>query len=131
MEFPLTGLVAMNSSEAAGGQLGSLYSRKPVLASFYVVVLGVAAVVGTLGNLIVIVTVIIKHIRGRRTTGNGVGRAFIANLALSDLVVTAVINPIAIAGLCIINFSHYIKLRTRPVFNLLSGVAVNSSVKSH
>ena len=98
MEFPLTDLIEMNGSDAAAGQGGSLYGRKPVLAALYVGVLGVAAVVGSFGNLVVIVTVTVKHIRNRRTTGNGAGKAFIANLALSDLIVTSVINPLAIAG---------------------------------
>jgi len=99
MEFPLAGLSEMNSSKAADGQRGSLYRRMPVLASLYAGVLGVAAVVGTVGNLVVIVTVIIKQMRSRSTTGSGVGRAFIANLALSDLIVTCLINPLAVAGL--------------------------------
>jgi len=105
MEFPLVGLTDVNGSESAITQSGSLYGRKPVVAAFYVGVLGMAAVVGTLGNLIVVTTVIIKQVRSRRTTGNDVGRVFIANLALSDLIVTAVINPLAIAGLlsCILN----------------------------
>ena len=102
MEFPLAGLIGLNSSTATIGQGGSLYSRKPVVAVPYVVVLGVATVVGTLGNLVVITSVTIKHARSRRrrpeTSGNDAGRAFIANLALSDLIVTAVINPLAIAG---------------------------------
>ena len=105
MEFPLTGLTDVNSSETAAGQGGSLYSRKPVLAALYVGVLGVAAVVGTFGNLVVIITVIIKHLRNRRhrtrTTSNDAGRAFIANLALADLIVTAVINPLAVAGMSV------------------------------
>jgi len=82
----------MNSSEAAAGQGGSLYSRKPGVAAVYVGVLGAAAVVGTLGNLAVIITVTMKQLYD-------VGRAFIVNLASSDLVVTAVINPLAIIGL--------------------------------
>jgi len=94
MEFPLAELTEVNSSDAAAGQGGSLYGRKPVLASIYVGVLGVAAVIGTLGNLVVIITVIMKHLYD-------VGRAFIANLALSDLIVTFVVNPLAIAGLSI------------------------------
>ena len=101
MEFPLTGLTEMNSSKAATGDGGSLYGRKPVVASLYVGVLGVAAVMGTLGNLLVIMKVTVDHIRNRQNTGNGVGRALIANLALSDLIVTSVINPLAIAGLSI------------------------------
>jgi len=105
MEFPFSGLTETNSSDAAADQGESLYSRNPVLALPYVGVLGVAAVVGTLGNLVVIITVIIKHLHTRRhqseTTGNDAGRIFIANLALSDTIVTAVINPLAVAGLCV------------------------------
>jgi len=104
MEFPLTGLVERNASEAGDG---SLYSRKPDLAAPYVAVLGVAAVVGTLGNLVVVMTVVVRYLRSRRqrtAAGNDAGRAFIANLALSDMMVTAVINPVAIAGrVCIYN----------------------------
>jgi len=104
MEFPLE-MIEMNGSEAAAGQGGSLYSRKPVVAAPYVGVLGVASVVGTLGNLVVIITVIIKYLNSRRhrteTTGNDAGRVFIVNLAVSDMIVTAVINPLAIAGLCV------------------------------
>jgi len=91
MEFPLTGLTEVNSSKAASGQVESLYSRRPVIAGLYVGLLGTAAVVGTLGNLVVITTVTMKKLYD-------VGRAFIANLASSDLIVTAVINPLAIAG---------------------------------
>ena len=104
MEFPLSGLIVMNGSEAAVAQEGSLYGRKPVLAGLYVAVLGVAAVVGTLGNLIVIVTVSIRYTARRRTNsenGGAAGKAFIANLALSDTIVTALINPLAIAGLSV------------------------------
>ena len=102
MEFPLTGLIEANSSEEAAVGRGSLYSRRPVIAVPYVGVLSVAAVVGTLGNVVVISAVTVKHLRSRRyqskTTGNDAGRVFIVNLALSDLIVTAVINPLAIAG---------------------------------
>ena len=103
MEFPLTGLIETNSSEEAAVCRGSLYSRRPVIAVPYVGVLGVAAVVETLGNVVVISAVTVKHLRSRRyqskTTGNDAGRVFIVNLALSDLIVTAFINPLAIAGL--------------------------------
>jgi len=102
MEFPLNALTETNNSEAAAGEGGSLFSRKPAVAASYVGVLVVAAVVGTLGNLAVITGVTIKHLRGRRqratTSGNDAGQAFVVNLALSDLIVTAVIDPLAIAG---------------------------------
>ena len=104
MQFPFNGLTAINSSDAPADQGWSLFGRKPVVAAPYVGILGVAAVVGTFGNLVIITTVTVKHLLGRRhrskTTNNDVGRAFIVNLALSDLIVTAVINPLAIAGRC-------------------------------
>jgi len=90
------------SDEAVVGRDESLYSRKPVVAALYVGVLGLAAVVGTFGNLVVVAMVLIKHLHSRRygaeTTDNDAGRVFTANLAMSDLIVTAVINPFAIAG---------------------------------
>jgi len=97
MEFPLSGVIETNSS-------GSLYSRTPAVAAPYVAVLGAAAVVGTFGNLVVIVKLTLSHLRSRRHrtgTGNDIGRAFIANLAMSDLIVTAVVNPLAVAGLSV------------------------------
>ena len=101
MEFPLVHdfMELANSSDT----LGSLYSRRPLIAGPYVAVLGVAAVVGTVGNVVVMTTVAMKHLRSRRhraeTTGNDCGRVLIANLAMSDLIVTALINPLAIGGL--------------------------------
>ena len=119
MEFPLTVMNEMNSSSSASavGRGESLYSRRPVVAGPYVAVLGFAAVVGTVGNLVVMTTVAMKHLRNRRkrteTVDNDAGRIFIANLAWSDLIVTAVINPIAIAGLCAF-LTTYMQGRTGP-----------------
>ena len=61
MEFPLIGVIKMNSSQAAVGRLGPLYSRRPVVAGLYVGVLGVAAVVGTVGNLVVVAMVTVAR----------------------------------------------------------------------
>jgi len=112
MEFPFDGLGEVNGSDPAADQGESLYSREPVVAAPYVGVLGVAAVVGTLGNLVVIITVIMKHLHSRRhlaeTTGNDAGRVFIANLAFSDMTVTAVINPLAIAGSSMISVVEHL-----------------------
>jgi len=111
MEFPFMDMTERNGSEIAAAAR-SLYSRQPVLAALYVAVLGVAAVVGTLGNLVVVMTVVIKYLRNRQqhrteSTNNDSGRAFIANLALSDMIVTAVINPLAIAGQSPAHRPHY------------------------
>ena len=53
MDFPFT---EMNISDTAVGQGRSLYDWKPIVASLYVGVLGLAAVVGTLGNPVVMAT---------------------------------------------------------------------------
>jgi len=102
MEFPFAGLTEETNGSGTAAAPGSLYRRAPALAAPYVAVLGVAAVVGTLGNLGVIAVLSVKQRRGRRrqagTVANGAGWAFVANLAISDLTVTAVINPLAIAG---------------------------------
>ena len=69
MEFPLTSLTrGANSSglATAAGNVRSLLSRRPDVAVPYVAVLGVAAVVGTLGNLAVISGVTVKQVRRRR-----------------------------------------------------------------
>ena len=104
MEFPFKGLIEINSSKVVVGQGGSLYDMDPVVAAPYIGVLSVAAAVGTVGNVIIIATVTAKHLLSQRqrteATGNDVGLAFIVNLATSDLIVTAVINPLAIAGMC-------------------------------
>jgi len=107
MEFPLSGVIGVLNSSNPGDGLSrsarSLYDRSPLVAAPYVAVLGLAAVVGTLGNLVVIATVVVKQVRCERqrsrTTRNDTGRVFIANLALSDLIVTSLINPLAIAGM--------------------------------
>jgi len=108
MEFPLQLLAGTNGSEAAAavGRGGSsLLSREPAVAVPYIATLAVAAVVGTLGNVAVVTRLAIGYLGSRRrrhrasNSGNDAGLAFVANLALSDLIVAALINPLAIAGL--------------------------------
>ena len=85
----------------------------PGAAVPYVVILGVMAVIGSLGNLMIIGTLTCplrvrewreggaRH-RGRCEGGASsvytVGNLFITNLAISDLIVTLIINPFAIIG---------------------------------
>jgi len=87
----------MELSLSLNGSNSSLLYSAPALTLPYISVIGLASVVGTLGNLLVIGSLsgsVGHHIRKPRT----VGRVFIVNLACSDLIVTFVINPIAIAG---------------------------------
>ena len=64
----------------------------PWVAIPYAVILGVFAIVGTFGNILII---------GSMTSGANrhvVGNYFIINLAICDIVVTLIINPMAIVG---------------------------------
>jgi hypothetical protein len=75
----------------------SLFRHAPAVAMPYIVVVSLASVIGTLGNLLVIGTLSFSvRFRNRKNVGN----IFIINLAASDLIVTALINPIAVSGKC-------------------------------
>jgi len=85
----------MELASSLNGSSTSLLSSAPVLTVPYISVISLASVVGTLGNLLVIGSLSgsVGH-RNQRT----VGKIFIVNLACSDLIVTFVINPVAVAG---------------------------------
>ena len=91
MEYPLI----VNSSSNS-----SLFHDKPQVVVPYVVILTVAAVGGTFGNLLVFASMLILGAK-RHTPVNGY--VFIGNLALSDVIVTLVINPFAILGKFVIH----------------------------
>ena len=57
-----------------------------------VVVLSIATIVGTLGNVLLLV--VIATAKGIRTTET----VFVINLALSDLYVTSIADPMGIIG---------------------------------
>ena len=87
----------LNDSSSRSG--ASLLRTRPWVAYPYAVMVGVLAVVGTFGNLLIIGTLRLRH--GRKHT---VGNMFIINLTLSDIIVTSLINPFSIVG-------KYIKLK--------------------
>ena len=76
----------------------TLLENHPQLGVLYVTVLGVAAVVGTAGNLLLLTTILLASRGPSAKPLHGI--AFILNLVCSDLIVTAVINPFAIIGEC-------------------------------
>jgi len=86
----------MELAVSLNGSNTSLLYSAPSLTLPYVSVITVASVVGTLGNLLVI-----GSISGsvRRRNLRTVGKVFIVNLACSDLIVTSLINPVAVAGI--------------------------------
>ncbi|KAK2149431.1 hypothetical protein LSH36_453g02056 [Paralvinella palmiformis] len=64
----------------------------PWVAIPYAIILGVFAIIGTFGNILII---------GSMMSGSNrhvVGNFFIVNLAICDMVVTLIINPMAIVG---------------------------------
>ncbi|KAL5004137.1 hypothetical protein ScPMuIL_017593 [Solemya velum] len=67
-------------------------TRHPSLSYTYLSVLGVLTIIGNIGNIMVIGSVL--SYKPLRTTGN----LFIANLALADLCVTAIVDPFSIVG---------------------------------
>jgi len=105
MDFPP--MVVENVSDPDG--LTLIY-QKPAVAIPYIFVLGVIAVIGTFGNFMIIGTLTCGRGGCRGGGGGGgsggsrggagypVGNLFITNLAFSDFIVTAVINPFAIIG---------------------------------
>ena len=80
-ELPIVGLHA-----------APLWNTNFVLALCYCAVLGVALLIGTCGNVIIIFVT--------STTGamNKVGKQFVINLAVSDLCVSGIAEPMCIVG---------------------------------
>lgn len=69
-----------------------LLDTDTTLAIIYIVIMGFALLVGTCGNaLILLVSAIMRGI-------NKSGKEFILNLAIADLCVTAIADPLCIVG---------------------------------
>ena len=75
----------------------SVLTEQPGLAVTYISLLTAAALSGTLGNVLVIAS-LLTLVRSRRSRDQVHGHVFILNLACSDLVVTALVNPFAVLG---------------------------------
>ena len=85
----------MDLPSSLNGNSTPLLHSAPALTMPYISVIGLASVVGTLGNLLVIGSV--SGSVGHRNPKT-VGKIFIVNLACSDLIVTSIINPVAVSG---------------------------------
>lgn len=69
-----------------------LLDTNPTLAIVYIVIVGIALLVGTIGNvLIIIIFTLMRRI-------NKSGKEFMVNLAIADLCVTAIADPLCILG---------------------------------
>lgn len=69
-----------------------LLDTNPTLAIVYIVIVGIALLVGTIGNvLIIIIFTVMRRI-------NKPGKEFMVNLAIADLCVTAIADPLCILG---------------------------------
>jgi len=81
-----------------GSQGGVIYGRheflktRTLLATPLIVIIAAASVVGTVGNALVL-TVICSNKLGRNVT-----TTFIMNLAMSDMFVTLIVNPMSLVG---------------------------------
>ena len=89
MEYPL--IVNTSQNHVFNGIL----LKQPGVTITYITVLSVASLTGTLGNILVLASVGIL-MRRRHAVVNGY--SLICNLACSDIIVTAIINPFAILG---------------------------------
>lgn len=70
-----------------------LLDSDTTLAIIYIVIMGIALLVGTCGNaLILLVSAVMRGI-------NKSGKEFILNLAIADLCVTAIADPLCIVGM--------------------------------
>lgn len=67
---------------------------RTLLAIPVVIIVSIAAVAGTVGNALTLVVV------GSNMLGRNVTTTFIMNLAVSDLFVTLVVNPMSLVGKC-------------------------------
>ena len=74
------------------GQHEFIYT-KPVIAITCIIVLVLASVVGTCGNILILVVI------ATRKKVRNVESIFIINLAISDLYVTVVADPMSILGM--------------------------------
>jgi hypothetical protein len=63
-----------------------------VLAAIYISVMSVALVIGTFGNIMILL------VAGYERGLNKVGKQFMVNLALADFCVSAVADPMCIVG---------------------------------
>lgn len=69
-----------------------LLDTNPTLAIVYIVIVGIALLVGTIGNvLIIIIFTVMRRI-------NKSGKEFMVNMAIADLCVTAIADPLCILG---------------------------------
>lgn len=69
-----------------------LLDTNPTLAIIYIVIVGIALLVGTCGNVLILMVFTVM----RRITKSG--KEFIINLAIADLCVTAIADPLCIVG---------------------------------
>ncbi|XP_072046737.1 melatonin receptor type 1A-like [Amphiura filiformis] len=81
----------LNSSDSAKSDQSLLDSQLPILYT-YITLMIFTSLVGTVGNIVVIVAVVTS--KKLRVLQN----VFIINLAVADLLVTALVNPFAVIG---------------------------------
>lgn len=92
-----TFLYGVNGSNEPGGVV--VYGRHEFLKSSawfatpVVVIIALASVIGTFGNVLILIVI------GTNKLGRNVTTTFIMNLAISDLFVTLVADPMSLVGM--------------------------------
>ena len=84
--------IVVNTSDTG---ISVFLTERPQVAVPYIVALSVVAISGTLGNVLILASIGVLLTKRHSAINSYM---FIANLACSDLIVTAVINPMAVAG---------------------------------
>lgn len=99
-EEPLNSFPDANSSSMDMLTLQEMRVQNAVKWAPCLVVLAVASIAGTFGNLMIL---LIIH---KRKTIQNVECTFIVNLALTDLYVTSLADPMSFIGMSIIFYEH-------------------------
>lgn len=85
--------LSLNNGSVMAVRQEPLLDSDTTLAIIYIVIMGIALLVGTCGNaLILLVSAVMRGI-------NKSGKEFILNLAIADLCVTAIADPLCIVGM--------------------------------
>jgi hypothetical protein len=87
--------------------------NNPGLAIVSIILLSIASIVGTIGNILIpIVMIRMKELKKPRSV-------FIINLVIADLYVTLIADPMSIIG----KYTVFVRVRARVNFNTISVIS--------
>ena len=94
----------MNTTVSGMSFAQPLLETDPHLAIPYLVIVGVATSGGVIGN-----SMLIYMFLNDKRKHNKLGTEFLMNMAVADLMVVSIINPLCIIGKCFINIDLNIR----------------------